>query len=239
MSTDIKATTFVFPHETLTPIVGKPTHETVKLMRKELYANTLGNDSTLGGGDNGYIGIIMPTDEYEKMQRDAHVANPVVFAKPDPPDLTETATVIMTTNKNILDYKAMENHLKQQILAAIERKYILALEDDRVGFARVTPQALLTYIVKKYDVITFDELDTNREKLAASWDSSEPINELWIRTQQIQRFAIAGLKPIDDDTVMNTLLNVLKKTGVFSTHITIWKQKPVNSWNMIDFQEYF
>jgi hypothetical protein len=234
-SIDIKATSFVFPHETLTPIIGKPTHDTVNLLRKELYANAFGNECTLGGGDNGYLGIIMPNDKYLKQQ----AVNPVPFEKPDPPDPTEPDAIKKSINQKILDYKAMEAHLKRQILAAIEREYIEALDDDSVGFARITAKALLEYIVVKYDVITFAELSTNREKLSDTWDSSEPIHRLWSRTQQIQRFAEAGNKPIDDDTAMHALLSVLQKTGVFTTHITIWNQKPQNTWTMREFQDFF
>ena len=81
MSIDIKATTFVFPHEILTPIVGKPTHETVKLLRKEAYANAYENECTLGGGDNGYLGLIMPANEYRDIQIKAGTAVASDFIK--------------------------------------------------------------------------------------------------------------------------------------------------------------
>lgn len=238
MSFDIKATTFVFPHETLTPIIGKPNHESVKLLRKELYANAYENDCTLGGGDNGYLGIIMPTTKYSELLTDAGAAD-IAFVKPPAPDATADDTTIANVNKKILDYKAMEGHLKRQILTAIEREYIELLDDDCVGFSRLTAKALLEYIVTKYDVITYAELSTNREKLEETWDPSEPIHRLWGRAQQVKRFAAAGNKPIDDDTIMHALLTVLKKTGVFSTHITIWQQKPENTWTMNDFKKFF
>jgi hypothetical protein len=236
MSVDIKATTFVFPHETLTPIIGKPNHETVKLLRKELYAYE--NECTLGGGDNGYLGIIMSNTKYSKLLTDAGAAD-IAFVKPPAPDDTADAAVIASINKKILDYKAMEGHLKRQILASIEREYIESLDDDSVGFARVTAKALLEYIENKYDVITYAELSANRDKLEEAWDPSEPIHRLWSRAQQVKRFADAGNKSIDDDTIMHALLTVLKKTGVFTTHITIWSQKPENTWTMSDFQTFF
>ena len=239
MSIDIKATTFVFPHEILTPIVGKPTHETVKLLRKEAYANAYENECTLGGGDNGYLGLIMPANEYRDIQIKAGTTVASDFIKPIPPDPAANATIISSTNKKILDYKAMEGHLKRQILAAVEREYIESLDDDSVGFARITAKALLEFIVQKYDVITYHELVTNREKLSETWDPSEPIHRLWSRVQQVQRYAAAGLKPIDDNDAMHALLEVLQKTGIFAMHITIWKQKPENTWTMHAFQEFF
>ena len=241
MSIDMKATTFVFPHETLTPVTGKPTHESVTLLRKEVYANAFQNECTLGGGDNGYLGIIMPTEKYKQAQINAGIteADTFEFTKPAAPDPLAASATILRTNKDILDYKAMEGHLKRQILTAIDREYIEALDDDSIGFARITAKALLEYIVTKYDVITYAELKTNRDRLDEAWDSSEPIHRLWSRTLQVQRFAEAGHKPIDDETAMHTLLTVLQKTGVFTIHITIWKQKPVNTWTMKAFQDFF
>jgi hypothetical protein len=235
----MKATTFVFPHETLTKIDGIPTHESMTLIRKELYANAYANECTLGGGDNGYLGLIMPTEKYIQLQRDNNVTRPIEFKQPDPPDPTASATVITTTSKIILDCKTMEAQLKQQLLAAVDREYLNALDDDCMGLGQVKAKALLAFMEKKYDIITYDEIIANRAKLDEPWDASEPIHKLWSRTLKVQRFATAGKKPIDDDTAMHALLNVLKDTGVFMTHITIWKQKPVNTWTMSAFQEFF
>ena len=241
MSFDIKATTFVFPHETLTKIKGKPTHESVKLLRKELYANAYENECTLGGGDNGYLRIIMPNDNYAKLQTDMGIETPVPFTKPNVPSATANDIETKTINQQRLDHKAMEGHLKKQIIDAFdhEREYIEAIDDDSMGFAKFTPKALLAYITNKYDVITYSELNANREDLDATWDSSEPIHRLWSRTQKVQRFAKAGKKEIDDDTIMHALLTVLKKTGVFATHITIWKQQPEHTWTLKAFQAFF
>ena len=238
MSIDIKATTFVFPHETLIPIIGKPTHKTVKLLRKELYANAYENKCTLGGGDNEYLGIIMTNTKYSALLTDAGSAD-IVFVKPAIPDDAADDSVKASINKKILDYKAMEAHLKRQMLTAIDREFIESLDDDSVGFARVTAKMLLEYIENKYDVITYAELSANREKLEDTWDPSEPIHRLWGRAQQVKRFAAAGKKPIDDETIMQGLLTVLKKTGVFATHITIWQQKPEDTWTMDAFKTFF
>ena len=235
----MKATTFVFPHEKPTKINGIPTHDTLQLLRKELYANAYGNDCTLGGGNNGYLGMIMPTDMYLKLQTDMKVTTPVEFKIPKAPEATAEEAIMIKTSKIILDCKTMETYLTQQILAAIDREYFDALDDDNMGLSRVTAKDMLAYVTKKHDVITYDELSTNRAKLDENWDPSEPIHRLWRRTQQVQRFAAAGHKPIDDDTVMHALLNVLKQTGVFTTHITIWKQKPTNTWALTAFQEFF
>ena len=185
----MRATTFVFPHATLTKIEGKPTHETVTIFKSELYANALQNDCTLGGGDNGYLGLIMPTTEYEKTQTDDGVQHPIAFAKPPPPDPTAAEAIIIRTNKEILDYKTMEGQLKGQIIAAIHMDYIAEIRDTKFGFAKVTTKALLAFIVTKYDVITPNELTQNWALLEEAWDITKPIMGLWSRIRAVQNLA--------------------------------------------------
>ena len=163
MSVDMKATIFVFPHTTLTKIIGKPKHENVTILRKEMYANAMQNDCTLGGGDNGYLGIIMPAVAYADKQTKEGNNNPIAFVKPQPPDPTAAASIIYSTNSSILDFKSMEGQLKGQIMDAIERKYIAELDDEQYGFANITAKTLLAYIVTKYDVITHHDLTKNRD----------------------------------------------------------------------------
>jgi hypothetical protein len=239
MSYDTKATTFVFTHEKLTPIVGKPNHESVKLLRQELYANAFENECTLGGGNHGYLGLIMPDEAYLQLQIDSGIEAPVAFIKPAAPADNATDVIKASINKKILDYKSMEAHLKKQLIDAVERDYIELMSDDFIGFGKYSCKAVLEYIVTKYAGITYAETQANRDSLDAEWDPSEPIHRLWIRIQKVQRFAKAGGKDIDDDTAMQAILDVLKKTGVFMTHVTIWKQKPENTWTMKQFQEFF
>jgi hypothetical protein len=52
-------TTYTFPHTALTPIVGKPTLATLTLLKLELYTNAMFTESLLGGGNHGYLALVM------------------------------------------------------------------------------------------------------------------------------------------------------------------------------------
>jgi hypothetical protein len=143
MSSEYKATFFVFTHETLTPIVGKSTHATIKLLCSEIYANAAENKCALGGGSNGFRGIIMPNAEYLKIQTDMGIKTPVAFIKPAPPKVGDNAITIKRIEQLIVDCKAMESQLKKQVVAAIECEYIKALRAVKVGFARVPAKEII------------------------------------------------------------------------------------------------
>jgi hypothetical protein len=247
MSNDNKTTRFNLPFEKLTPIVGEPTNATITILKRQLYANAMENECTLGCGTLGYLGIIMPTTDYRDKQRTLAPNTPFQpFIKPvptEPPDddSTTAGEEFKDNMRKIRDFNAMESRLKQQLLAAIENTYITALEDAEVGFAMVTSKQILQHVITEYGIITLDELAENLEKLNEPWDSTKPICMLWDRIKECQRIGTAGEEPISNRVAMFTALKLLDNTGTCSTYTQGWRQTyPVQTaWNIDTFKEFF
>ena len=55
---------YYFQHSYLTKIRGEPTYKTLK-KKNELCANTISVSSNLGGGNHGYLGLILDNVEYQ------------------------------------------------------------------------------------------------------------------------------------------------------------------------------
>ena len=53
-----------FEHLVLTEIRGEPTYETLHHIKNELKANASSVPTTLGGGNHGYLGMILSPAEY-------------------------------------------------------------------------------------------------------------------------------------------------------------------------------
>ena len=53
-----------FKYKTPTPIQGTPTNKSLKRLKQELQANTSSVESDLGGGDHGYLGLVLTDVEY-------------------------------------------------------------------------------------------------------------------------------------------------------------------------------
>ena len=56
-----------FEHPVLTTIRGEPTYETLHHIKKELKANTISVLTTLGGGNHGYLGMVLTPAEYRRI----------------------------------------------------------------------------------------------------------------------------------------------------------------------------
>lgn len=167
---------FAFPHPALTPIVGRPTHATLALLKLELYANAMSTESFLGGGNHGYLGLVMSPADY------ALLPGTITFVKPvnpgqQPPHLPE-ATVSQMTEANrrydysvakYIEYRNIHCHLKVQITNAVHAIYIHNLQDPLFGYAFVPAREILMHLVDQYG--TTEDLEIiNPDKLKADWN---------------------------------------------------------------------
>jgi hypothetical protein len=187
-TTPTGSTRFPFPHSELTPIIGKPTAITVKLLQKEVYANTRAVHCARGGGVNGYLGIAMDPATY--------------FARADvsfvPPDHTggqpvhaaaATAAQITATNRtydsDLAEFRQCEEireAIRRQILSAVEATYHDVLAKDEFGYADVTIPQILAHLRTNHATQTDDDLKVNRNQFAAApWNPDAPIENLWLR----------------------------------------------------------
>ena len=53
-----------FKYKTPTPIQGEPTNKALKRLKTELQANASSVKSNLGGGDHGYLVLVLSDVEY-------------------------------------------------------------------------------------------------------------------------------------------------------------------------------
>ena len=63
-----------FKYKTPTPIQGTPTNKALKRLKQELRANASSVESILGGGDHGYLGLVLTDAEYAKVSATPFVA---------------------------------------------------------------------------------------------------------------------------------------------------------------------
>ena len=61
---NIDYATVYFKYRNPTPINGEPVNKTLKRLKTELRANASGVDTDLGGGDHGYLGLVLRGVKY-------------------------------------------------------------------------------------------------------------------------------------------------------------------------------
>jgi hypothetical protein len=229
----------------LTPIVERPTNTTLQLLTQELYANARAIHSTRGGGANGHLALIMPDATY--LARTGLAFNPPAHPGENPIH-PPGATQAQINEINRLYYSALAEHsrfltvaeeLKKQLFAAVDKLYFRILADPLMGFADVSCQTLLAHLHATYGVIEREEIDANRDRLSADWNPDNPLEALWFRLAEAQRYAIAAGEPLTDSACIRLTLRVLEKTGVFLSACERWRERDAADWTMANFQDHF
>ena len=125
-----------FQHPELTKIRGEPTTASLITLQNEVKTNAMTVHTTLGGEHHGHLGLVLSPAEY------ATIPNTAVYIKPNHPELLQIAhntTQFQITQSQEIHQEdlrkfnkvvAVERTLLQQIVAAIEPRYLQALRDD-------------------------------------------------------------------------------------------------------------
>ena len=158
------APTFTFPHPTLTPIVGKPDTASLNLLKKEIYANAMSKPSLLGGGNHGFLALVMSPAGYASLigtQPFIDPLHPGVQAQhphaATGPQMTEANRRYDFALTTFIEFAAMRDHLKGQLIAAVNDTYIQLLSDEIFGFANVIPRDIMIHLMVTYGLRTVED----------------------------------------------------------------------------------
>jgi hypothetical protein len=237
-------TSLSFPHPELTPVSGEPTTASLRLLKKELFANARQIHSTRGGGTNGHLQIMMTDVEYITR---ANVAFIVPVHPGDAPVHAANATglaiaeTIRLFNVSVDEHRLYEKvtaELKQQLLKAVNTRYLQVLEDQDFGFADVSPRIMLAHLQDTYGQVTPDDLEENRKRLSSDWNPDDPIEDVWIRISECQTFA-STIEAITDMAAIRLTLAVFENTGVFAHAAEKWRDKPAVQHTLPLFKVHF
>ena len=130
---------FFLEHPFLTTIRGEPTHETLHHLKNKLKANASSVTNTLGGGNHGYLGMVLTPVDYCRIAPKnpfTRLPNPGILV----PNPNGTATQISSaetyhrlTKKLYLETVLLERAFIQQTIEAINTKYLAALRNPVTG----------------------------------------------------------------------------------------------------------
>jgi hypothetical protein len=237
-------TGLTFPHPDLTIIVGKPTYATVRKLQKELYANARTIPSTLGGGHNGHLALVMTDAEYlviSAVNYDEPVhpgAQPVHQANATAAQITEANRQYDATLLQVSLHVSVVNALRQQILCAVDNKYLMALEHPDLGYT-VNPREMLLHLRTTYGDITPLEIEMNRATLSTEWNPDDDIEDLWLRISTAQELAHRAKDEIKDSVAIRLTIDALEASGVFTFALDNWRLKDDATKTLASFKEHF
>jgi len=228
----------MFPHPTLTKIVGEPALESLTLMQEEHNSNLASVKTNLGDGTTGLMVISMKPSTFATVHPDPFIipVNPGAQPNPDEISAASSATKIADI------YKAFElkseffseycdaEHVSVKItIDAVEKIYYQSLKHPHMGYAQVTLRQILDHLVKTYANIDPFDLKTNQEKMSQPYNANAPIETLFRQITEGVSFAELGNAPFTKKQIVDTAILYVTKAGVFQDDLKDWnKQDPAN-----------
>ena len=162
-----------------TKIEGEPSYTTLTQLEKELKANASTVDSDLGGGDHGYLGLVLSDAKY------ALIPGTVPFVAPTYP----SALTIPTTASDVEALLLCENHkeeiakhrecsavkktLLKHIQKAVDHQYIVSFINDDTGLLDASIPDIMDHLFLNYGLICGEEITAMETQM------------LWLQTHGI------------------------------------------------------
>ena len=236
--------TNVFPTP-ITKITGEPNYESLKHLKDQLKANAASIPTTLGGGNHGYLGLILSPAAYTTITATQFVEPIYPGQHPNVPASTSTAntsTIIRHHTDDLrqwCEFKNVNTTLKNQLLTAIDDIYVCALKDCHVGYMNQSIRTILQHLFDNYGNITPLELEDNDTKMRATWDPNSPFDCLIQQVEDGQDYADDGGQPYTAKQLLHIAYTLVFKTGLYFEDCKAWNARPAAARTWDNFKTHF
>jgi hypothetical protein len=235
-----------FKYKTPTPIRGEPTHKSLKRLKLELQANASSVETDLGGGNHGYLGLVLTDEEY------ALIPNTQPFIAPNyPPPLVIPANTTQIQALELkeqheeekrlyLECRNVEKALLRHIQDALEERYSGPLVDEFTNLLTGDVPSILEYFFYNYGQVRSEEVtQKEQEVMSMSWQPNDPIVLLTRPIEQLQKLATQAGIPYTDSQILEKGLTKIRATRDFEYALTQWENKPQVEKTWTNFKTHF
>ena len=245
--TDINYKDSHFEKAELTPIRGEPTYSTLEHLLKELKANARNVHSNLGGGAHGHLGLVISPASYAHLS--ATPFTPPVFPGTEatiPPGSTQHAarTLRIQFDEQLRVYHEVENvdkALKQQIVQAIEPKYLTAVRNRTSDTITIPVYEVMEYLFNTYGEVTPETFQTKeQETKAMTFDPNiDSIDSLYNEIDDLVDLSGHAGIPMTPEQSITIAYVILWRSGVLKDYLKTWNAKAAAEKTWDTFKTHF
>ena len=195
VSTDIDYKNNFFEHPELSRIIGEPTTSTLITLQAEIRDNAQSVQTILVGGEHGHLGLVCSDETYQAL-----VPGVEPYERPTNPGPLDIDTDDCLTQYQIAQERdqhaeairlfrevvGVECTIIQQIVAAVEPKYLRALRQPGTNKLQQTIPKILEHLFDTYGDVTpqdLRELQSRVENLA--FPIAEPVDTIFTEIDEL------------------------------------------------------
>ncbi len=161
----------------VTKVNGQPTSNDLDLLEEELIAIAASISTILGGGLNGHAGMLLSDVD------NATLAPGTPFVAPLNLGIYPIGVTAANRSRMEAEHKEQINQfhtfagvgmgLKDLILKAIDKDYLLGIKHEHVAFLNVTAAQMLTHLRNRWGVVDFVDITALMSECDVPWSVAE------------------------------------------------------------------
>jgi hypothetical protein len=234
-----------FPNQTIPAIEGEPKYETIKNVEKLLIENAASVHSTLGGGNHGFLGVILTPEKYQLVT--GHTFEP--YTNPGAlPTLPPNATQHQILNANAAHKENLRlwkeqtfviKAIKNLLTRSVEKKYIADLHNSYTGYNNLTIQEILEYLYTNYGDLDEADLEQTELKFSSPFDPNEPFGIFIDKIEDCIDLAEAAGAPYTNEQIVQKAFNAISKAQCYPEGTRDWRRKNASDKTWVNFKSFF
>ena len=240
---DYKNNRFEYPD--LTRIIGEPTTSSLITLHNEVKSNAISVNTTLGGGQNGHLGLVVTPATYATL-----VPGDTPYTRPANPgrlQITGNETQYQIAQRRdehdeatrlFREVLGVERALIQQIVGAVEAKYLKALRNPITNKITKTIPEIFSYLFDTYGDVSPQELRMLTSQVEAlNFPPNEPVDTIFSEIDELATIAELAKAPMSEQQKINMGYLLLQNTQIYNNALVKWNQLAQQSWEI--FKNHF
>ena len=236
-----------FQHTTLTKILGEPNYETLAQLQKEVRANGRSVPCSLGGGNQGHLGLVTSAATYARINPETIFDRPTTHPAP-PPNVNgatqyQIQNAIRQYDEDVREFNLcnlVERTVIQQINAAVNDEYLADLIDPDTGILTGTVPTILHTLFASYGDITAQSLAQKKANVEQiTYAHQKPIAIIFHNVNEYATMAEASGAAATDVQLIDIGLIIITNANIFGSDIRKWHSKPADEISWTNFKTHF
>ena len=244
---NIDYATSYFKYKRPIPIQGAPSNKSLKRLKAELRANASSVETDLGGGDHGYLGLVLTDVEYAKINPTPPAFVPPTFPTPIviPTGTTQVEALQLREQykeekRLYYECKNIEKALLRHIQTAIEEQYVEHLVDDDTQLIQDDVLTVLEYLFANYGKVPSEDVKKKESEVTAMvFNLADPMVTLYGPIEKLQKLARDAGIPYSVPQIIDFGLTIIRNTRDFEKALGEWNAKLQTGKTWDNFKSHF
>ena len=247
LTNDVDYKNHVFEFPELSRVIGEPSTASLITLLNEIKSNAMSVHSDLGGGENGHLGLVVSANTYQTLvpgatpyRRPRNPGRFVIEGRETQHQIAQHRAEHAEQLRVFKEVIGVERALLQQLVSAIEPKYLKALRLPITNRLNATIPDIFLHLFTNYGDISPSELRTLTDQVQnMQYQPHEPVDTVFTEIDDLGTLAEMAEAPLTQPQKINIAHLLFQNTQAFNRGLTAWIGRPADEQTWENFKQHF